>query len=377
MLEFTNKAKNRIKVINVTEARGNFATILSDTESSYVITKNNKPQRVIVNYEDFKRWQDAEGAALLPSTAADAGEEDKNRQRRPKTSPAVRGMIAAQFEVSHQAEERPVRSEAPAESLDVFLPLPSEEAPPADEEGVLLSAPPQEPDDVVATDDTIDLDTSDYFTDEQGEDAPLSPQSEVRAGGADVAREVAAETRDAVAASNALVAVQARDDGIAEAPQGKTPEEQEYYKRYRKLYENFQYAPVFTERRTTRSAPEDDINLEILSREAAREMILNEMPEVATVDVLPPAAPALEASADFNDSFAMSLVSEEERRVLGVKPPEAPHPESPPVVPAPEEGLPSLQQLLRDLDSQQLSGDESRPLDAKEIDDLINRITSD
>lgn len=375
MLEFTNKAKNRIKVINVTEARGNFATILSDTESSYVITKNNKPQRVIVNYEDFKRWQDAEGAATMPLAAPGAEEEDKNRQRRPKMSPAVRGMIAAQFEVSHQAEEKPARSEAPAESLDAFLPLPTEEAPPADE-GVFLSAPPQEPDDVVAIDDTTDLDTSDYFTDEQEEeDAPLSPQKEALADGSDIAREVAAETRAAAAASNALVAAQARDDGIAEAPQGKTPEEQEYYKRYRKLYENFQYAPVFTERRTTRSAPEDDINLEILSREAARETILNEAP--ATEDILPPAATVPEASTDFNDSFAMSLVSEEERRVLGVKPPAAPNPESAAAAPLQEEGLPSLQQLLRDLDSQQLSGDESRPLDAKEIDDLINRITSD
>lgn len=376
MLEFTNKAKNRIKVINVTEARGNFATILSDTESSYVITKNNKPQRVIVNYDDFKRWQDAEGAALLLSAAPDAVEEDKNRQRRPKMSPAVRGMIAAQFEVSHQAEEKPVRSEAPAGSLDAFLPLPAEEAPSGDE-GVFLSAPPQEPDDVVAIDDTTDLDTSDYFTDEQAEEdaAPLPPRNEVLAGAADIAREVAAETRAAAAASNALVAAQARDDGLVEAPQGKTPEEQEYYKRYRKLYENFQYAPVFTERRTTRSAPEDDINLEILSREAARETILNETP--ATEDVLPPVATAPEASTDFNDSFAMSLVSEEERRVLGVKPPEAPNPESLAAAPTQEEGLPSLQQLLRDLDSQQLSGDESRPLDAKEIDDLINRITSD
>lgn len=55
MFEFEDSKLGRLKVINITEARANIASIMNDEEFNYVITKNNKPVRAIINYADFKK----------------------------------------------------------------------------------------------------------------------------------------------------------------------------------------------------------------------------------------------------------------------------------------------------------------------------------
>lgn len=81
MFEFEDSKLGRLKVINITEARANIASIMNDGEFNYVITKNNKPVRAIINYGDFKKssvsknsrptTQKNQVKGLLESRAAD------------------------------------------------------------------------------------------------------------------------------------------------------------------------------------------------------------------------------------------------------------------------------------------------------------------
>ena len=60
MFEIDDPKLGKIKFINITEARAQIAAITQDKECSYVLTKNNKPIRVIVNYDLFHQWQQQE-----------------------------------------------------------------------------------------------------------------------------------------------------------------------------------------------------------------------------------------------------------------------------------------------------------------------------
>jgi len=55
MFEFEDSKLGPVKIINVTEARSNIAAIMMDKEFNYIITKNNKPIRVIINYEAYRK----------------------------------------------------------------------------------------------------------------------------------------------------------------------------------------------------------------------------------------------------------------------------------------------------------------------------------
>ncbi len=57
MFEFIDEKLGRVKVINITEARASMAMIMNDKEFNYVITKNNRPVRVIINYDTYKKSQ--------------------------------------------------------------------------------------------------------------------------------------------------------------------------------------------------------------------------------------------------------------------------------------------------------------------------------
>lgn len=55
MVEFEDADLGPIKVVNITEARSSIARIMSDNQYSYVITKNNKPIRILLNYQQEGR----------------------------------------------------------------------------------------------------------------------------------------------------------------------------------------------------------------------------------------------------------------------------------------------------------------------------------
>ena len=58
MFEFEDSKLGRVKILNVTEARSSIASIMNDMEFNYIITKNNKPIRVIINYDSYKKTKD-------------------------------------------------------------------------------------------------------------------------------------------------------------------------------------------------------------------------------------------------------------------------------------------------------------------------------
>lgn len=62
MLEIEDSKLGRIKFINVTECRTHISKIMTDTSCNYVITKNNAPIRVIINYDVFQSIQEGEKA---------------------------------------------------------------------------------------------------------------------------------------------------------------------------------------------------------------------------------------------------------------------------------------------------------------------------
>lgn len=57
MFELDDSKFGKVKVVNITEARSSMAAMMNDNEASYVILKNNRPIRVVVSYDFFKRAQ--------------------------------------------------------------------------------------------------------------------------------------------------------------------------------------------------------------------------------------------------------------------------------------------------------------------------------
>lgn len=57
MFEIEDSKFGKIKVVNITEARSSMASIMTDKTYNYVITKNNRPIRIIVNFETYKKLQ--------------------------------------------------------------------------------------------------------------------------------------------------------------------------------------------------------------------------------------------------------------------------------------------------------------------------------
>lgn len=104
MLELEDAKLGKVKVVNVTEARQNIASIMSDRESNYVITKNNKPIRVIVNYETYRKSQEAlhkKGRFAEPSKEVLGFLETREAE------------LKSQLESPRQEKPRPVKPQSP------------------------------------------------------------------------------------------------------------------------------------------------------------------------------------------------------------------------------------------------------------------------
>lgn len=78
MFEFEDAKLGRIKVINITECRSSIAKIMTDTTYNYVITKNNQPVRAIINYGTF---QEVKGTSGIRSTPSHKPPEPKTKLR--------------------------------------------------------------------------------------------------------------------------------------------------------------------------------------------------------------------------------------------------------------------------------------------------------
>lgn len=55
MFDIQDEKLGKVKVVNVTEARASMASIMNNHDVSYIITKNNKPIRLILNFDLYQR----------------------------------------------------------------------------------------------------------------------------------------------------------------------------------------------------------------------------------------------------------------------------------------------------------------------------------
>jgi prevent-host-death family protein len=344
MFEFSTKSGNKIKIINVTEARGNFATILSDTTSHYIITKNNKPLRVIINYADFQTLQELLGDSTPDITGEDVDTESA-RGKRGKTPAMLKGILAEQIELSQQSE--PVLL-APEESGEFSL----ENVPALLPE---IASPTTENERLTVTENNFLEGEADYFQND--------------GGGAETLDKILPEPESIL--ENQEAPKNKAGEEIVQPE--RTPEEQAYFERFRKLYENHPASEdlIFESKRAEEF--EKEITLPEHS-EPSHDSLESEFLKHLPVDK-PEVSNEEAETRQWDDSFATSALTEEERKRLneptqergGFSEPEA----------VSEEGLPSLQQLLKDLEGERLSGEESESLDADDIDEINNRITSD
>lgn len=99
MFEFEDERLGKIKIVNITEARANIASIMQDKETSYVITKNNRPVRVIVSFETFRRLQ-----------SGGAGRSSRG----PEARDSIRGLLQSREQDLKESGSRSVRSVPPS-----------------------------------------------------------------------------------------------------------------------------------------------------------------------------------------------------------------------------------------------------------------------
>lgn len=100
MFEFSDEKLGRFKVINITEARASMATIMGDKEFNYIVTKNNHPVRVIINYDTYKKNQTGSLFRSLKGSEArdllkgliESKEKDLRRQISKEDSPVMQNI---------------------------------------------------------------------------------------------------------------------------------------------------------------------------------------------------------------------------------------------------------------------------------------------
>lgn len=349
MFEYVDDKLGKVKLINVTEARANFAKLLSDSDTYYVITKNNKPQRVVISYDEFREIKEftqqlAKGSQELGAVRP----APPKKKAAPKTS-RVPGLLAKQAELSGSKEyleqEEPESAAQVAEELQEVV----------DRQEPNLGA------------EIMQSSSGDYF--QTGDEDLVLPEpddvlSELEDEDSDAILEEIRETlnlEDGVAldedehipveepvqeesTSNFL----SDDEEIEDPTAGMSTEEKAYYQKYRKLYE-----------RVEEPEPEP------AEQESEVELIVDSLPNL---DETPPEP----------EPQVVSQVVEE----AAAEPEPAPRPE-----PQPEpsievlqenlnegdEDLPSLQELLQELEPEVPEATDKNLSDT-DIDDIVKRI---
>lgn len=302
MFELTSNRGNKVKVINVTEARAKFAAVLSDCDSAYVITKNNKPQRVIIDYEEFQRLQ--KEAALRQGTNPDEGERIPGLNQVKREESGDGGTTPEAPEENKTAKELAAQNRDPSEKNTKQSAV----------KGLLRQSMEQ-------------VQLSDYFGAEEG---PSYGQEE--------------NVEHIKEPERFLKDVQTEET----PPIKHTSEEDAYFQKYRKLYEGRspQSTPFQTEANDEQKKPEDG-PAQVLTR-AAEDGADTEKKDLSIEKIIKP------------------------KELQNYQNPAS----QPPGDPVAEENLPSLEDLLKDLDID-LIGDDSGALSEQEINNLIHRITSD
>ncbi len=116
MIELFDEKLGVIKVLNVTDVRAHFAAVLSDDDCNYIITKNNRPQRVMISYTDFERLKDY----VQNDESVPVKDPEQSLEKASKTiirKEPIRGILASQIELAQSAPEKKIKRAILRESV--------------------------------------------------------------------------------------------------------------------------------------------------------------------------------------------------------------------------------------------------------------------
>lgn len=129
MFRYKDTKWGPIKILNVTETRANLAKVLSDKDNSYVITKNNRPERVVINYDLFEILQNfiqnqQQENSHSTSRAAPSQNNDNDPHHRaehqPITQPFSERLPEAKL-IQHSQNHKEKFKENSATTTSVFI----------------------------------------------------------------------------------------------------------------------------------------------------------------------------------------------------------------------------------------------------------------
>ena len=347
MIEYHDDKLGKVKVLNVTEARANFASVLKDADFHYIITKNNRPIRIIVDFEEFERLtSDVQGVESDYEPTNDftkkltGGKKAKNR---------VPGLLNKSYELTKKHEEEK------AKEKKVHKPVTEDPySPKALRERLLNQEQP----------------VVEQVEDETSLHIHSPSENDIWSEDSDQLEEITI---------NELLQEPPQDvagDGpqVEELPSSS---QEEYFKKYQKLYSSNMAddpEPVGG------TLPHESSQLE--------EELLKKFSR--PVDHAPPPPPRRKVSPSHSrtqkDEHEIQVKTEElpplsvQQEIKPEERVEVQEKASPKEAPGPQDDLPSLKDLLKDLEGETLSGDlgEGRDdLGDDEINDIIKRLTDD
>lgn len=231
MFEFEDSKLGRVKVVNITEARAAIASMMNDQEFNYVITKNNKPVRVVINYDTFRKTQSQLGQSAPAAKATSTA---------PAQTPSslIRGLLENREKDirTHANRSKPMAGEMP-ETVQRVVNGPD----------IFQEAPIEAPKPVILPEADYQLEetprSENYFDalDASEEPAALAEPESIEYAAVD---EPAAPAWEAESQPEAPFSP--TEPVLEEA--ARDPEKEDYFNRYRKLYEpSSRYDQLYTE----------------------------------------------------------------------------------------------------------------------------------
>ncbi|MBI2340407.1 MAG: type II toxin-antitoxin system Phd/YefM family antitoxin [Deltaproteobacteria bacterium] len=321
MFEFHDDRLGQVKVINVTEARSSIASIMADKDSNYVITKNNKPIRVIVSYDFYRQIQKntatASSRSQRPSESRDPVKgllQTQTEELKKQFAVAAQGIMPQSDMTQKRLEYllgSPPRGFTPKAPTPVAPPsVPRPAMPEPAPEGSLTQSLPEMPLTPLYEEGVSPVEPE-FISSENWNNIPEPPPSDEGVEEEGSAGDGDREKRTAEHESADRVPEEAPVELSARTP----PPRGDYFDTYRKLYETPHYQPLFRgEEPPPERAP--------AAEEAAPE-------QTSTQSSLPVIERLIEK--------AYTIPATEQR---------------------PSSNLPSIQDLLSEIDGISLSGDE-------------------
>ena len=323
MFEFEDEKIGRVKVVNVTEARSSMATIMGDKETNYIVTKNNKPIRVVVSYETFKKAI----STINPTAARSAG------NKTPELKDGLKGLI--------QSKEKDLKHQeaiaTKGRSTSAIIPKPDPEVVEVVEQVPAMELP------VIELQDTGTDDSQPSWASQMFAEPTSSP---------DFPSTSATTTSTTATATTEISAPPTVEPVIPYVTVNTPPPNGDYFNRFKKLYEAPRYDSLFQK---TVSLPSEGAPSSTVMSSPIES---SESPITASVRTVP--VQTASSSANISADRSATTPPTPNRRPNSAR-----------------EGasnLPSIQDLLSELEQEKLSGEDENGLSPNQVNQLLNRI---